>query len=280
MFWGKKSIEDKIKDKVKSTLSKKVAALINDNIEKRVEFSSDEKIPAHAGDSKAGGIPHFIDSSSIPYYEGRPLKLIAQINCKDLVSLERFPHEGMLYIFLDIVDSPESFPEKPGQFKVLYFPEAHSVESTTEAEQGAYKLKAVETYSIHENQSYIFDGVEVPEDDIYNIIDLQFGAIADIVGDYGSVKVGGVPDLKALWGWAYQHLGYVDSFGAVDWTKIEKSGKEAQHNAEQILKDFELVYTEILDSYGHTDSWIFIGIHKDDLKKRNFENVYASFDAT
>lgn len=281
MFWKKKSIEEKIKAKIKSTLSKKVAERINNNLEVCMEFSADAKTAASLGDTKAGGCADFLPVSQLPAYENRPLELLAQINCNDLTPLENFPHQGMLYIFMDVVEAPDAFPEKRGQFKVLYTP---MIDLSATAGSGpvkeTYKLVPVQTYNIHENQSYIFDGIEIPEEDVYKIIDLQYGAIADIVGNYGSVKVGGIPDMQALWSWAYQHLGYVDAHGILDWERVQQSGEEAQNKAQQILQDFELLYTNILDSYGHTDSWIHLGIHKEDLKNRNFENVYAAFIST
>jgi len=283
MFWKKKTLEEKVKAKVKSTLSKKIADLINNNLEVCIQFDTDNKKMPELGDSKYGGLPHYMSNTLIPKYNSRPLKFIAQINCKDLEPLQNFPHEGMLYVFLDVVDSPDSFPEKRGQFKVhhiqlLEIPAAGV--STGGDRQDSYKLEAIESINIHENQSYIFDGIDVPEEDVYKIIDLQFGAIPDIVGNYGRVKIGGIPDMHALWDWAYQHTGYVDANGVVDWSKIELSKAEAQTNAQKTLKDFELLFTIDLDSYGHTDSWIHIGIHKDDLRQRNFENVYASFIST
>ena len=281
MFWGKKSIEDKIKAKVKATLSKKVAELINNNLAVCIEFDGDGKIEASLGDTKYGGSPHFITADKVPVYENRPLKLLAQINCKDLSPLENFPHEGMLYVFMDVEEEPTAFPEKRGQFKVLYIPMIDLSDTAGSLpEKDAYKLIPIQTYSIHENQSYIFDGIDVPEEDVYKIIDLQYGLIAEIVGQFGSQTIGGVPDMQALWGWAYQHLGYVDADGVLDWKRVEASEGEAANKAEQILKDFELVYTTILDSHGHTDSWIHIGIHKEDLKNRNFSNVYATFVST
>ncbi len=281
MFWKKKSVEDKIKAKVSSVLSKKTAALINDHILARVEYNVDEKSTPTPGDSKAGGLPHFLSDTLIPQYQERPLKLLMQINCKDLVSLENFPHEGMLYFFLDIVESPDSFPEKTGQFKVLYLPTIPAdVQTPNHADEGAYKYTPIETYSIHESQSYIFEGAEVSDEDFYGMMDLNYGLIEEIVGKSGSIKVGGAPDMRAVWSWAYQYLGYVDASGATDWVRIEASHGQAKNEAKQILKDFELLYTVILDDYGHIDSWIFIGIHKDDLKQRRFENAFASFDAT
>lgn len=65
-----------------------------------------------------------------------------------------------------------------------------------------------------------------------------------------------------------------------DWPRIEASAGEAQNKAQQVLKDFELVYAQILDGHSRTDLWIHTGIHKEDLKNRNFGNVYATFVST
>lgn len=280
MFWRKKSIEDKIKAKVSSTLSKKVADRINEHITRCIEYTPDEKTSPATGDSKAGGVPHFLSSSFIPQYQGRPLKLLMQINCADLVTLENFPHEGMLYIFLDVVDEATSFPEKEGQFKVLYLPVTSVDTQTSSSAEVGYKRTPIETFRLHESKSYIFEGIEVSDADFYGLMNLSYGAIEEIVGKGGSIRVGGAPDMRAVWSWACQYLGYVDEFGVTDWARVEAAGEEAKNKVEQILQDFELIYTEILDDHGHTDSWIFIGIHKDDLKNRAFEKALAAFDAS
>lgn len=52
-------------------------------------------------DSKFGGLPYLPSNESLPLdKEGKPMRLLAQINCKDLAGLEEYPQEGMLQFYL------------------------------------------------------------------------------------------------------------------------------------------------------------------------------------
>ena len=59
-----------------------------------------DKTPA-ISDSKFGGLPYLPLNESLPLdKEGKPMRLLAQINCKDLAGLEEYPQEGMLQFYL------------------------------------------------------------------------------------------------------------------------------------------------------------------------------------
>lgn len=52
-------------------------------------------------ESKLGGLPYLPKNAEIPIdSKGRQMKLLAQINCKDLSELEDYPHEGILQFWL------------------------------------------------------------------------------------------------------------------------------------------------------------------------------------
>lgn len=52
-------------------------------------------------DSKIGGIPYLPKDAVLPVdTKGRQMKLLAQINCKNLVTLAEYPHKGILQFFL------------------------------------------------------------------------------------------------------------------------------------------------------------------------------------
>lgn len=77
-------------------------------------------------DSKIGGTPYLPRECEIPTSKnGRQMKLLAQINCKNLVTLAEYPHNGILQFFLTTDPMwDESF--------VKYYPEIDT--SLTEAE--------------------------------------------------------------------------------------------------------------------------------------------------
>ena len=52
-------------------------------------------------DSKFGGMPYLPVNDILPVdKEGKPMRLLAQINCKDLAGLEEYPQEGILQFYL------------------------------------------------------------------------------------------------------------------------------------------------------------------------------------
>lgn len=61
-----------------------------------MRFSLTDKKPS-IFDSKVGGLPYLPESTAIPTNKnGEQLRLIAQINCKDMLPLEGFPHSGII----------------------------------------------------------------------------------------------------------------------------------------------------------------------------------------
>lgn len=52
-------------------------------------------------DSKIGGMPYLPTDIEVPLDSaGNPMRLLAQINCKDLTGLDEYPQEGMLQFYL------------------------------------------------------------------------------------------------------------------------------------------------------------------------------------
>lgn len=55
-------------------------------------------------ESKVGGLPYLPKNAEIPLdSKGKPMKLLAQIDCKDLKELSEYPHEGILQFWLTTV---------------------------------------------------------------------------------------------------------------------------------------------------------------------------------
>jgi hypothetical protein len=283
MFGKKKTTEERIKEKIKSRLSKNVATIVNDNLKKHILFDTDEKLPIHPADSKSGGSPHLISEKDVPFYENRPLKLLAQINCKDLLQLQDFPHEGMLYVFLDLEDHPTKFPEKKGQFKIFYYPSIEQLipvkqELTSFSGLTETRIVPVEYISCIDFDSYLLDGIEISDEDADQLIDIKWGVIPEVNGKEGIYSIGSIPAMKASYEWAYQYLGCVNADGSTDWSKTNDS--DIQEKTLRLQKDMVSIFRASLDELGHPDSWIHIGMHIDDLRKKSFDKVFAAFIAT
>ena len=63
--------------------------------------------------SKVGGTPYLPSDASVPCdSEGNPLRLLAQIDCRDLVALPDFPHTGLLQFWIGQDDSNGLFDDE------------------------------------------------------------------------------------------------------------------------------------------------------------------------
>ncbi len=90
---------------------------------KTIELSLDDKLP-ELTESKIGGIPYLPHTMEIPLdSNGIQMKLLAQIDCKELTALEDFPHMGLLQFFCSDDDVSglnfDDFTKQTG-FRILY----------------------------------------------------------------------------------------------------------------------------------------------------------------
>lgn len=90
---NKKEVILKVYNEISKKTSKKVA---NIEIKKR---------KVGLTDSKLGGIPYLPVGAEFPVDDkGRQLKLLAQINCKDLEGMDDYPQKGLLQFFIVMDD--------------------------------------------------------------------------------------------------------------------------------------------------------------------------------
>ena len=84
--------------------------------------------------SKLGGLPYLPHEADYPHdSQGRPLYLLAQINCAEVPPLPDFPHRGMLHFFISpyatlvhLWGLDYHHPDRQDYFRVLYYPEVHT----------------------------------------------------------------------------------------------------------------------------------------------------------
>ena len=84
--------------------------------------------------SKLGGLPYLPHEADYPHdSQGRPLYLLAQINCAEVPPLPDFPHRGMLQFFISpyatlvhLWGLDYHHPDRQDYFRVLYYPEVHT----------------------------------------------------------------------------------------------------------------------------------------------------------
>ena len=84
--------------------------------------------------SKLGGLPYLPHEADYPHdSQGRPLYLLAQINCAEVPPLPDFPHRGMLQFFISpyatlvhLWGLDYHHPDRQDYFRVLYYPDVHT----------------------------------------------------------------------------------------------------------------------------------------------------------
>ena len=84
--------------------------------------------------SKLGGLPYLPHEADYPHdSQGRPLYLLAQINCAEVPPLPDFPHRGMLQFFISpyatlvhLWGLDYHHPDRQDYFRELYYPEVHT----------------------------------------------------------------------------------------------------------------------------------------------------------
>ena len=94
--------------------------------------------PCGIWDSKVGGLPYFPEGAQVPTnVAGKPLYLLAQINCGQIGELPDFPQKGMLQFFIsdnDLYGCPLSVPSPQENWRVVYYPE---IDKTTDPARAA-----------------------------------------------------------------------------------------------------------------------------------------------
>lgn len=99
-------------------------------------------------DSKVGGTPYLPKNAEIPTdEEGTQMKLLAQINCRDLSYLPNYPHHGILQFWLT---TKWDFHE----YKVLYYPKIDEEETQEEISRRASQLVEGDTSAFPVNGEY------------------------------------------------------------------------------------------------------------------------------
>ncbi|WP_281886607.1 YwqG family protein [Paenibacillus sp. YYML68] len=137
------------------------------------DVEREEIIPI--GSSKLGGKPDLPINHEWPQNQGGFLQFIAQINLGQIASLETtmLPSEGLLSFFYDALEQPWGFdPKDKGSWKVLYFQDMNEFERKVEPfeiqEEGSFGTARIsfETQtSVPSSESMSVERLELSQDD-------------------------------------------------------------------------------------------------------------------
>ncbi|MBK3497045.1 DUF1963 domain-containing protein [Viridibacillus sp. YIM B01967] len=233
--------------------------------------------------SKVGGFGYFPKNKPFPSNsEGLPLSLLAQLNLTELPSLPNYPTTGILSFYVDFYDDLigmdlENYRNRTG-FAVHYFEDAsemsYSKEEqadfyTTEPEyvvvDGEYKLTGEHRELLLLQDCFEFE--QYYGQNIYELYEAHFGDEADDILDeifdfltdaQGDGKIGGYPNFT------------------------QEDPRNYKEDLQQDILLFQLdscCSEEIEIMWGDCGIGNFF-INPDDLKRKNFENVWYNWDCS
>lgn len=244
------------------------------------------------GKSKFGGKPYLPKDFEWPYYEGegfdhafknRPLSFLAQINLEELAGYDKdnqLPHKGMLYFFYELETTRWGFdPKDKGCARVFYIENADNLQpmDLPEGLEGYCILPELELSftsqmdlpEYEEISEYITDlewdsydeekvlyGYEEPDEDSSKLLGyanlIQGSMLLECEEVTNGIYCGGIPDVT------------------------DAQQEELLRNSREWVLLFQMSTVETEDyelMFGDCGS-IYFYIRKQDLKERNFDNVW------
>ena len=238
--------------------------------------------------SKIGGKPYLPKDFVWSYYQELPLSFLAQINLEEVKALDKdnlLPDKGMLYFFYELETEEWGFkPENKGCSKVLYFEDTSNFELIDFPEdmedynivpEFKVNFKSNISYPAYEDFDIIHNGGKEVADNYEDFQDAYFDIYNKHIESLDSyTKLLGYPDVIQS-SMEEQCAAITKGFiGGIDSPKkyreeVIKDSKNwillFQMDAIKV-DDYELMFGDS----GHIYFWI----KKEDLKNKNFDNIW------
>ena len=271
---------------LKKIMSEILASLKKNEIIISTEFNNDSKI---INKSKIGGKPYLPKDFIWPYYQELPLSFLAQINLKEVNSLDKdrlLPSKGMLYFFYELETEEWGYkPQSKGCAKVFYYEDISnfSLIDFPENMEDDYKIPEfkVNFKSNISLPSYEDFYLFLKEHDTFKEQDISFSDFIPLydelfIPDNNYTKLLGYPEV--IQNPMEEECEAVTR--GFDMGGVESYPKQYQKEIKSASKDWILLFqmdTVETDDYelmfgdsGHIYFWI----KKEDLKNKNFEDIW------
>ncbi|MCG6838514.1 DUF1963 domain-containing protein [Fusobacterium nucleatum] len=270
---------------------KKFVSEILDSLKKNeitisTEFNNNSEI---VNKSKIGGKPYLPKDFIWPYYQGLPLSFLAQINLEEVKSLDKdnlLPSTGMLYFFYELETEEWGYkPQSKGCAKVFYYEDISnfSLIDFPENMEDDYKIPEFKV-NFKSNISllsyedfYLF----LKEHDTFKEQDISFSDFIPLydelfIPDNNYTKLLGYPEV--IQNPMEEECEAVTR--GFDMGGVESYPKKYQKEIRSTSKDWILLfqmdtvetndYELMFGDSGHIYFWI----KKEDLKNKNFDNIW------
>ena len=270
---------------------KKFVSEILDSLKKNeitisTEFNNNSEI---VNKSKIGGKPYLPKDFIWPYYQGLPLSFLAQINLEEVKSLDKdnlLPSTGMLYFFYELETEEWGYkPQSKGCAKVFYYEDISnfSLIDFPENMEDDYKIPEfkVNFKSNISLPSYEDFYLFLKEHDTFKEQDISFSDFIPLydelfIPDNNYTKLLGYPEV--IQNPMEEECEAVTR--GFDMGGVESYPKKYQKEIRSASKDWILLfqmdtvetsdYELMFGDSGHIYFWI----KKEDLKNKNFDNIW------
>jgi uncharacterized protein YwqG len=224
--------------------------------------------------SKIGGYPS-ITRENWPSFSGKPLLFVGQISLDEISSMNSLlPRNGFLYFFLLTDNIGFRYPDRRGEFKVVYDKFTRQ-KLSTEVNNSIreYSISFFEYYTFPSYQEDIIQQNQISDNDVFQVKEFEHEMLNSVgVNSDIAHQLLGHPDAiqgtVRFW-WAAKYLGFGErtSF-SVEETKLIKN----EESKFVLLLQLNFGDPKIEVSY-FGDSVAYFGIHEKDLQNGDFDNT-------
>jgi len=230
--------------------------------------------------SKIGGMPDVEEDFSWPEFDNLPLTFLAQINLTEVSSFNsELPSKGVLYFFVANGKS-EDYSQLVNNIRVIYLEndilKSRWIDKAKESERKeAYPIEFYQHYTLPSYQEKIIVDSEFYSGALEKLEDLEFYISELTQGDEDYTRHHMLGDPNAIQGAVRMFWGAA-MFRPKDIYYEELN--EYMDLAEKIGEEFVLLlqidlYDKRINVSNYSDNYLYFGIHKEDLKNRNFDNT-------
>ncbi|MGI1659462.1 MAG: YwqG family protein [Desulfitobacterium sp.] len=286
MFWQdiRNVISQSFNKRGLSLIKEKLHSLMFNSIKLSLKEAEDEQI--QIGESKMGGVPDLPAEVSWPMWRGIPLAFICQINLNEFRPFDEeklLPSEGMLYFFYEANEQPWGFdPLDKGSTRVIYYSGDTSAlfrvtlpdNLPAESRFGACKISFIREVTMPSWESQYIErlGLTKKELDIYSDYQIKVQEeveevrINRLLGHSDNIQGDMQLECQLVTNGLYcgDETGYND-----------ERRKVLETNAVNWRLLLQIDSNEEIGMYWGDLGRIYFWIREDDLKKKNFDNVWT-----